>query len=87
MKKIISLLIIILLGLFIVISVNNVVSINQLAKDNSELQRNLENLKKENTFLIKEVNELEDPERIIKIAIEKIGMKFPQKLAKKLELE
>jgi cell division protein FtsL len=47
----------------------------------------LENLKKENIFLIKEVNELEDPERIIKIAIEKIGMKFPQKPAKKLELE
>jgi cell division protein FtsL len=87
MKKIISLLIILLLGLFIVISVNNVVSINQLAKDNSELQRNLENLKKVNIILIKEVNELEDPERIIKIATEKIGMKFPQKPAKKLELE
>jgi len=43
--------------------------------------------KKENIFLIKEVNELEDPERIIKIATEKFGMKFPQKPTKKLELE
>lgn len=79
--------IILCLGVFIVISVNNVVSINQLAKDNSELQKNLESLKRENIFLIKELNELEDPERIIKIAIKNIGMKSPQKPAKTIDLE
>lgn len=75
---------VIIIGIIIFLTVNNVVTINQLAKECVELKDNLESIKQENIFLMNQVNELEKPERIIKTANEKLKMNLPNKPAKEL---
>ncbi len=86
-NKIFIFVLLIFLGTIILLTVYNVVSINQLAKDCVELKGNLESIKQENIFLINRVNELEKPERIIQIANESLNMNLPQKPAKELSFD
>lgn len=72
-------------GFASVLYVDNVIKINKLAKEILQLKDNLSKVKEKNILLTKRINELESPDRIIQLAIQKYGMKFPNKAAKKLE--
>lgn len=75
---------IVFLGIISILYINNVITSNRIVKDNLKLKENLQKVKEQNLMLKKKIIELESPERIIEIATQKYGMKFPEKPAKKL---
>ncbi|MCX7908530.1 MAG: hypothetical protein N2560_03320 [Ignavibacteria bacterium] len=73
------LLLIALIGFLFILYVNNVINIKRIAKENLELKENYLGIKEINLLLTKKINEMEEPEKIIENAINKLGMKFPEK--------
>lgn len=60
-----------------IVYVDNVVKINSLLKEIYQLEQKSDALRIENELLKTEINILQSPERIIKIAQEELGMKKP----------
>ncbi len=77
------LLVIILIGAVSIIYVNNVITINRVAKDKLKLEDNLIKIKEQNLILQKQINDLESPQNIIGKALKELGMIYPQKPSKK----
>lgn len=73
-----------ILGLVLIAYVDNVIEINRLYKENLKLKSQLQNIKERRIKILKKINDLESPERIIELAQKNLGMKFPVKPAKKL---
>ena len=57
-----------------ILYVYNVIKVNTLMKDVQDLSKKYELLKNNNKLLQEKINELESPERIIKIAQTQLGM-------------
>jgi cell division protein FtsL len=76
---------IILLSIFAIIMVNNVRAVNTLMRQSRALELQLKDYENENKLLIKKLQDLQAPERINKIAIEKLEMVKPDKAPVTLE--
>ncbi|MGB9770809.1 MAG: hypothetical protein ACPLX7_02385 [Candidatus Kapaibacteriota bacterium] len=72
-------------GIISIMYVDNVIKINKLAKENLKLKENLVKFKEQNLILRKKINELESAKRVVGLAIQKYGMKFPEKPAIRFE--
>jgi len=77
-------LMIIIIGFLLIKYVDNVIEINRLVKENYKLKENLNEIKEQNLILMKKINEMELPERIIEYSKKYLKMKFPEKPPKKL---
>ena len=67
------------LGSFLfILYVSNVIHVKSMLKEEAKLRRELEKIENENHLLNKKINELESPERITTIAIEKFMMIKPE---------
>ncbi len=62
------------IALLTVLSVMNVIQVNDLLKHKNNLEKEHQKLKYRNDLLRAQINELESPERITNIAKEKMGM-------------
>ncbi len=71
-------------GIVLIAYVDNVIEINRLYKDNLKLKNQLQDIKERRTKILKRINDLESPERIFDYAQRNLGMKLPDKPAKKL---
>lgn len=78
-SKLKILFLIIIFGCGIFFYVRNVISINALAYENYLLRKQIDNIIEENLILMKKINELESPNRIIPLVETKLGMKPPTK--------
>lgn len=63
-----------IIALLTVVSVTNVIQVNALLKYKTDLNKEYQKLQYRNDLLRSKINELESPERITKIAKEKMGM-------------
>jgi hypothetical protein len=77
-------LMIIIIGFLLITYVDNVIEINRLVKENYKLKENLNEIKEQNLILMKKLNEMELPERIIEHSKKYLKMKFPEKPPKEL---
>lgn len=80
-------LIIFILAVFIIAMVSNVKTINRQLSKVRKMEHVLNSLSNQNKILKSEISELESPERIIKIATEKLNMKTNTNLPKKIKKE
>ncbi len=67
-------------GIWLLLYVNNVVSINKIYKEKYVLEKELERIREENYLLLRKLKEIEAPERIIPYAREKLGLMEPDSL-------
>ncbi len=70
------------LAIITIISVTNVIQVNSLLKENDELHKQYKAQKQTNELLVRQINYLESPERITKIAKEKLGMQVANQAPK-----
>jgi len=75
--RLVVLVLIIVGSLLIILYVANVIAVKSYLKEEVKLEKQLENYENRNHLLIKKINELESPERITKIAQERLGMIKP----------
>lgn len=61
-------------ALLTIIYVNNVIMVNSMLRDVRVLEKELENVEITNTYLMTKLNYLQSPDRIMRIASEKLEM-------------
>ncbi len=74
-------------ALAIILYISNIIAVNRLVVEVSELQQKYEAVKNGNEILLAEINRRSSLERIGKIAIEQLGLRHPKEQPQWLEVD